>query len=287
MIYRAWMLGKFLAIKAPLSLGYKVAEFIADIYYLFALKDRKNIAYNLRIVLQGEDKKVIDKHIKNIFRNFAKYLIDFLRMSEIDQQYILNRIKIEGMENLDKALSRGKGVIILTAHIGNWELGGGVVGKLGYPLNAIALKHKNKRVNDFFVSQRASCNLTVIPIGSHLKRCFNVLKKNELLAIVGDRDFSNSGITANFFGRETILPKGPAVFSIRTGAPIVPTMIIRTKDNTHRVIFEKPIVPDMEHDRKTLVRNTVEKYILVIEKYIKAFPGQWSVFRKMWPQETL
>ena len=287
MIDRAWTLAKFLAVAFPLSFCYKVAEFFADIHYLFALEDRKNIAYNLKIALQIEDKKVINKYAKNIFRNFAKYLIDFLRMSKINKKYILNRIKIEGRENLDKALSSGKGVIILTAHLGNWELGGGVVGRLGYPLNAIALNHKNTKVNDFFLNQRACCNVTVIPIGSHLKRCFNVLRNNELLAIVGDRDFSSSGIKANFFGKETILPKGPAVFSIKTGAPIVPTMIIRTKDNTHRVIFEEPVLPDVESDKKKRVRNTVEKYILVIEKYIRAFPDQWSVFRKMWPQGTL
>jgi len=285
MLYYLYRFGEYLALRLPLETCYKIATTLADIYYSFAASDKKNIAANLEVVLGTKDKKVIEKHTKEIFRNFAKYLADFFRFSYITNDYILNKITLEGKENLDKALAKGKGAILVSAHLGNWELGGAVVGSLGYPIYAIVLDHKDKRVNDFFINQRAMTDVRVIQIGLQLKNCFKVLRKNKLLAIVGDRDFSKYGVKSEFFGKPTLLPKGPAFFSLKTGAPIIPTFVIRTKDDKFRLIFEKPIESVVSGTMEENVKNTIEKYIKVVEKYIRIVPDQWYVFRKVWCQD--
>ena len=204
------------------------------------LRERHAVVENLKIIL---NKPSCDKEIRvitrDVFRNFAKYLVDFFRFSLIDDEYIKRFVRLEGRENLEEALKRGKGVIILSAHLGNWELGGYVLGKLGYNMNAVVLTHKNEKVNNFFINQRFMGNFKSIEIGATLRGCYRALKGNELLALLGDRNFSSTGLMAEFFGKPALMPKGPAALALRTGATVLPTYMVREEDDTFRLIFEK------------------------------------------------
>lgn len=282
MLYFIYKLGRQLVLKPSLRTCYKIAIVSADIYYFFAREDRRHLKENLKIVLKTEDQKLLNKYVKNVFRNFAKYLVDFFRFSKLSGSYIMSHVKIEGKEKIDKAMAAGKGAVILSAHFGNWELAGAVVGSLGYPLHVIALDHKDKRINNFFLEQRACVNMKVIPIGAQLKNCFKVLRKNKFLAILGDKDFSNNGISTEFFGRSCLLPKGPAFFSLRTGAPIIPCFMIRNEDDTFRLVFGDPIEHTKSGDKEADIKSLMQRYVAVIEKYVKEFPDQWYVFRKVW-----
>ena len=282
MLYFLYKIGRRFALKLSRKTCYRIAVVLADVYYFFARNDRKNIGDNLKVVLGTGDHKAITRHTKKIFRNFAKYLADFFRFSQLSGDHILRFTEIEGKKNLDEALKRGKGVISLSAHLGNWELGAAIVASMGYPLYVIALNHKDTRINDFFLQQRAVADVKVIPIGSQLKNCFKVLRKNAVLGIAGDRTFSNHGIWADFFGRPAKLPQGPAFFSLRTGALIIPTFLMRKKDDSFRLSFEKPIENEKTENGEADIKNAVKKYIGVTERYIKSFPDQWYAFKKVW-----
>jgi len=171
---------------------------------------------------------------------------------------------------------------MLAAHIGNYELGGAVVSLLGYPFNAVALDHKNKLVNNFFIRQRQTANINVIPLGMALKRCYACLKKGEALALLGDRDFFNHGIKMKFFGKDSMIPKGTAVLSIRTGAAIIPTFLVRMPDDTFELTFDRPVAcsatGDIDEDTRLIMKSCVE----IIEGYIKKYPSQWYMFRNFW-----
>jgi len=284
MLYSLYRVGRYFSVMLPIRACYAVAVFMADIYYLFARRDKIDLEYNLRVVLGNKDKKLIRKHIRGIFRNFAKYLADFFRFAKLDRDYILSHITIEGKENLDKALAKGNGVILVGAHMGNWELGATIIASLGYPLHVIALEHKDSRINDFFIRQRALADVKVIPIGAQLKNCFRILRKNNLLGIVGDRNFSNHGVCMDFFGRKASFPKGAAFFGLKTGAPIVPTLTLRMKDETFKLIFEPPISCDSAETAEAGIATIMRRYIPVIEKYVRAYPDQWYAFRKVWQE---
>jgi lauroyl/myristoyl acyltransferase len=125
--------------------------------------------------------------------------------------------------------------------------------------------------------------LKSIEFGAALRGCYKALKNNELLALLGDRDFSNNGVPAVFCGKPVAsMPKGPAALSYRTGAVIVPSFIIRNADDTFTFTFEKPISPDAWGDEDSAVKGIMEKYLPVIESYVKRYPGQWYVFRSFW-----
>jgi len=282
-MYYLYRIAHFLAVILPRRVGYVIATCVALICYYSQKEDREALKDNIRVVLNRKvPRRLLRRYTRRSYINFAKYLIDFLRFSVINKKYIKKHITIRGNENIDKCLKEGKGVILLSSHLGNWELGAVVISSLGYKIHAIALDHQDKRVNRFFLKQRRASGVKVIQLGSALKQCLRVLKNNELLAILGDRDFTNSGEKINFFKKEAVMPKGPAFFSLKTGAPIVVGVMVRKKNEKFEMIFDKPIYPEHTGNIKKDIPPLMVKYMKVIEKYIKAYPDQWYVFRRVW-----
>lgn len=280
--YIMYRVGYFLAMTLPLKASYAIACFIADIWYYLSSADRRSVIDNLRVVTGKDDETVLRGMAREVFRNFGKYLVDFFRFSKIDSAYLDRYIKVEGIENVDKALAKGKGAIALSAHIGNWELGGFTLSLLRHPMMAVVLTHKNKMVNDFFTRQRKVSKLIPVEIGLSLRGCYETLKSNGILALLGDRDFSKNGLPINFFGKDTMMPKGPAVLSARLGSEIVPSFMVREKDDTFRMIFEPPISLPTAADEDSRVGEIMRRYVPVIEKYIRQYPTQWYMFKRAW-----
>ena len=151
--YILYRIGYFLANVLPLKFAYSLSKRISDLQYVFAAKDREAVALNLSIITK-KDIRECRKIARKVFRNFGLYLVDFFRMPNMSDADIKKRVKLEGIENIDGVLKQGQGGIILTCHIGNWEMGGVVMAMLGYDMSAVALTHKHKYINDLFVKQR-------------------------------------------------------------------------------------------------------------------------------------
>jgi KDO2-lipid IV(A) lauroyltransferase len=280
--YSLYRIGQALALALPIRRAYALAVLFSDLHYLFAWHDRRVTLDNLKAVFPEKNNAEIRRIRKAIFRNFAKYLVDFFRSSEIDRFYIEKNVRIENIRYVEYGLSRGKGVITLTAHLGNWELGGVAIALSGYPFAAVALPHKDRRVNSFFNSQRQVKGVKVIPVGKAVRNCLDVLNQNSVLALLGDRSFNEKGIEVDFFGKPTLLPAGPAALSLKTGATLVPGFMLRNPDDTFTLRFEKPIEFEGSGDRESDIRALVCSYKTVIEDYIRRYPEQWSMFRRFW-----
>lgn len=283
--YYLYKLGEFLASAIPLRMAYALAVFVTDTRFIFADQDRKFVYANLKAIFPDKSKAEIRAIRRRMFHNFAKYLVDFFRSPNNSPEYWKKNTNVEGFEHFDQALKKGKGVIVLTAHIGNWEMGGQLIGRAGYPFYVVALPHANPAVNRFFDSRRETGGMQVIPFGKAARASLQVLKQNKLIALVGDRDFSKDrGIVVDFFGRPTYLPKGPAVLAIAMGAPIVPGFMIRNPDDT----FTLKVLPPIEagEGKKASddndIREVIDRYKPVIEDFIKRYPEQWYMFRQFW-----
>ena len=280
-----YKIGKFLALILPLNVGYLIAIILSDFHYLISKKDRDIILNNLRAIFPSKKEREIKKISVEVFRNFGKYLVDFFRFSKLNKEYILRNVKIEGREYLDRALKEKRGVVGLTCHMGNWELGGVVMAGLGYPICAVALPHRDIRVNNFFNRQREMKGLNVIPLGRAVRSCIESLKENKIVFILGDRDFTQGGIILDFFNRPSFLPRGPAVFSLMTGSPVIPGFMIREKNKKFRLIFEKPIQSTPTGDQKNDIKELTKRCIERIEEYVKKYPEQWLMFQRFWLNE--
>lgn len=282
-LYALYRVGVFMALSFPVGLSYRIASLIAVIYCSISSRDRNAVMKNLRVVLgERADEKYLARISADVFKNFAKYLVDFFRFTVIDADYIKSFVTIRGTEHIDSALRRGNGAILLSAHIGNWELGGSALCYSGYPVIAVVLTHQNKKINDFFTRQRVKGKMKPIEIGASLKSCYRTLTKNGLLALLGDRDFTKNGLSEKFFGKTTLVPKGPAVLAYRLGSAIVPTFMVRKPDDSFLLYTEEPIYADLTKDEESSVKEVAGRYLRSIENCIRKYPAQWFVFREIW-----
>ena len=279
-------MGYFLVMSLPLKFSYGLACFFADVCYATYRKDREAIIKNLETIAGPKnDRRTYKSMARELYRNFAKYLVDFFRFSKIDEEYVKKFVKVEGTHNIDSAMARGKGVVAMSAHIGNWELGGSVIALIGYPMSAVVLPHRNKKIDDFFRKQRLIGKFIPIEIGAAIKECYRVLRSNNILGLLGDRDFTKNGLVLDFFGRKTLFPKGPAAFAYRLGSAIVPTLIVRQPDDTFLMVFEEPIYADMNKTEDDAVLELAKSCASIIERYVKRYPTQWYIFKDMWSKD--
>ena len=266
---------KFLVLSFPRKFCYFCAKIIAYFYGLAAKSDREAIIYNLSPFVPKDKLKEVTL---KVFTNFSYYLVDFFRYDKLTKKFIDDHVTIVGKDNLDKALEDGRGVILLTAHLGNYELGGAATSLIGYNMNVVALPHKDKRTNRLFDRQRERAGLKVIPTGAGIKACFKVLEKNNILAMLGDRSFGGKVIEVDILGQKALLPRGFAFFSKQTKAVIVPAFFVRDKNKyKYNLFFEKPIYPDNVGED-----FMVGFYARILGKYIKEYPDQWYTYVKYW-----
>ncbi len=281
--YYLYRFARFLVNRLSLAISYKLGVVLSDIQYICSFRDRRSVRRNLEKILPAG--MPLSGPTREVFRNFGRYLVEFLRMDGmVDKDFIARQVSIENIDRIDRALEKGKGAIIMTAHIGNWELGAVLLNMLGYQLMAVALPHKERPVNDLFNHQREIHGITVVATHNAIRKGMEQLKNNQIIAIVGDRDFTaKGGELIDFLGTKALIPKGAAIFSKKTGAPIIPTFLIREADNKFRLSICEPLFPGAEEEgvpEEEAVRKIMRRYLAVIEGQIRRYPTQWLLFRE-------
>ncbi len=277
-MYYLYLLARYLALRLPRRLCFFIASCLATMQFIFSFRDRREVLYNMLPLAHSRKEAYL--YTWNMFKNFAFYLVDFFRLARVNEEFIKKYVKIEGKEYLDKLVSEKKGVVVLTAHLGNYELGGAILSFLRYPFYAVALPHKDPRINKFFNEQRSIFKVKIVPTGGAIKRCLRLLKEGCLVAFLGDRDFTSAkGEVVSMCGREAVLPRGPAYFASRTGAYILPVFFVRDRRYYYRLIVEKPLLPK---GPGTSLKEIVQEYSGILERYIRQYPEQWYMFRKFW-----
>ena len=284
MLYLLYKVGLFVLRLVAVDAAYSLVFLCAKIKYYVSRRDREIVKANLRTVLPHAGRKEVSVLAEDVFRNFGKYLVDFFALIKNQKDYIENTIRFIGLENLDEALKLGRGCIIIAGHFGNWELAGCAVANLGYKINVVALKHRDPRINNIFISQRKKAGINVIPTGNARSACQRALLKNEIIAILGDRPYGDHGVKVKFFGKTTVVPRGAALLSLKHRSPIVTTFAYKedTKKNIHTFAIDKPFLIERE-GRLTLQLETIaQKFMERFEHYIRRYPTQWYMFNKVW-----
>lgn len=261
-----------------------MAEMISDVHYRFSKIDRSAVRANLQVVLGTPD--VSPLMVREVFRNFGRYLVDFLTATKrLNQDFLKTNVRVSGIEHLHSVLAGNKGGIAVSAHVGNWEMAGAILSLLGYPPLVVALTHQDPRVNAFFNRQRKVFGMTIIPPNIAIRRCLGHLRSNRMVAILAERDFGNHGIVMNFLGRPTMIPRGAAMFAFKTGAPLIPVFLVREEDHIFHISIGKPIVPPPPGQGPIAdeqVKALMAQYLGLIEEQIRRYPTQWLMFRQFW-----
>lgn len=285
--YALYLIGWGLCRFLPRRLCHSIARAAAGLQAAASPADRKLVRGNLAAVLGLREEEVPSAMVTEVFRSFAMYLVDFFRFSRLRPEEIPGLVRLEGIENMREALALGRGAIGATAHLGNYELGGAVLSLMGLPVSAVVLTHQNRRVDAFFERQRAHVGVEGLPVQrmgrkAFLEACLNALKEERILGLVADRDYFNHGIELPLFGKRMRIPTGPASFSVRTGAPVVPIFVVREPDGSYRFIMERPIRAPEGVSREEAVRRMTQECLTVMTRHIRQYPTQWYMFQEFW-----
>jgi KDO2-lipid IV(A) lauroyltransferase len=286
MLYLLYKIGLFILRVANLNTAYAITSFAIKLKCSFSKNDREIVKKNLRVIIPEAGERELSLLTKDVFVNFGKYLVDFFWLIKNQAGYLKNAVRCIGLENLDDALKVNRGCIIIAGHFGNWELAGCALANLGYRVNVIALAHNDPRINNLFMEQRKKVGVNVIPIGFAKTECQKVLRRNEIVAILGDRPYGDRGIKVNFFDKTAVVPRGAALLSIKNGSPIVLTFIYKedTGRNIYKLVFEKPVFVKREGLLDKQLNDITQRFINRFEYYIKKYPSQWYMFNKVWEE---
>jgi KDO2-lipid IV(A) lauroyltransferase len=281
--YWLYRIGQFLAKVLPIGVSGFLVGRLCDIHFCFSKRDRRAVESNLKIVLKTD--QVPYKLVRAVFRNFGRYLLEFFTLDRrLKPSFIESNVHIKNIGHLNDVLQKGKGGIVISAHLGNWEMGGAMLPTLGFPLSVVALAHKDPRVNALFNAKREAFGAMVIQTDVAVRSVMDHLRRNRFVAILADRDFGTRGLLMDFLGHKTMIPKGAAFFSIKTGAPIIPIFFTRTTDDHFEINVYPPIEPPQVPDGKItdkIAMGYIQKYLTIIEDEIIKNPSQWLLFRDL------
>ncbi len=270
----------FFSCLLPRKVALWLAVLVGNAYWAVMRKDREMVKRNLSQIL--ENPAQAGRIARQTFVRYAQYLVDYTRMDLLKEDNLGSLVSdFQGKEQIDRALSRGKGAMILTAHLGNWEMGGVFLSLLGYSLNVITVPDVAARLHDYRVRLRQEQRIKVITINDTLSSSlavFKALKDNELVALLGDRELIGKGIPVTFFGQKVYFPIGPALLALLSDAALIPTFVLMGEAGKYLCLAEPPLPVQRTGNRDKDLAVNVQGIAEVMEKFIRSYPDQWFTF---------
>jgi len=282
MIYWLWRVALALVRFVPPRVSYAVAGPVADVAWLFMPVQRRNAVENMTQVVGSRSNPQAKSLARGSFRNYAKYVIDFMRHPQINPDDLMARLDFDDWHEFDAALAEGRGILLVLMHFGNWDLGGAALTAHGYTLNVIAETQAHSRFNDAIVAARLTRGMKLIPMERAATGIVRAIRRNEILAILIDRPLTEGGVAVQFFHAETRVPEGPARIALRTGARVFPVSLLPIADRVRAIIdfdVRQVHTGNMERD----VQSLTQQIMISLERVIRQHPDQWYMFRRMWP----
>ncbi|MFZ2603765.1 MAG: lysophospholipid acyltransferase family protein [Candidatus Omnitrophota bacterium] len=264
---------------------YGFANTIANLGFALAVKQRKIALECLHLAFGNElSKKEVERIARDSFIYMARSGFELISM--MDKPAIIKQcIGFENKKHLDAALARGKGVILVSAHFGNFPLLLSRLSQEGYNISGIMRPMRDARVEKIFLQKREKYHVKTIysqPRNVCVERTIRALRNNEIVFIHIDQNFGTGGVFVNFFGRQAATATGPIIFAQRTQASLLPCFILRQKNNHHKIVFEPPLDLKEGKSPKETVLINIQRLTDIIESYIRRYPAEWSWIHRRW-----
>lgn len=270
----------------PRALIPPIAFVTGLIFYLLFPEERRGARANLRVVT---GRKWVESLLVSSYYKYSCNWADVMLMMRLKGRKLFSLIgREQGAGILDEVLAEGKGAILVSPHFGNWELGGLGLADRGYRLNVLTFREPDEKVNELREDVRESRGIGVIYVDRNdtsplaIIEAVNALRRNEVLALLGDRDGSYHTQTMDFFGKPAAIPVGAAYLAMASGAPVLP-VFVPLEGGKYATIMEPPIYFGGGHGRHgDAIREGMGRLLRVFEEYIRRYPDQWYNFFDYW-----
>ena len=270
--YWAFRTAAWMVPRVPVAVSYGIAWLGAELAFRFVPSRRQAVTSNLRHVMGlDEAAPALNVAVRSVFHTQAYNYVDLFLMPRLTPEWLAERIEITNLSAFLQACTQGKGVILATAHLGNFDLLVKVTKTLNVPTAVLVERLTPEAMHQTVVRLRGAHGIRLIPAGpGGLREAVRTLKSGGVLAIGADRDVQGRGEPVSFFGKPARMPVGAVELARRTGAALVPAFGLRLPGRRYRITIEPPIVPEAG----TLIG--------LMERYIREHPEQWIVFEPVW-----
>lgn len=286
LVYYAYVAFSRLALALPEPVAYGLARFAGGVA---AKRSRKRaiVERNLaRVTGLSPGSAELDALIVEAFRSYARYWLETFRLVREGREFFRERFRGVGDENIDAALARGRGAIVVVGHLGNWDAAGAWVGARGNRLVTVAEVLRPRRMFDFFVRHREKLGMHIIPAApGATDRLAESAEGGAVVAILGDRDLKGKGPQVTFFGETTTFPAGAASVALRTGVPLMVGGVFEETLPDGRRGWRAEISTPLEVPEgggPEAVQALTQRIATVYEGFVAKHPEQWHVFQPFW-----
>lgn len=249
---------------------------------------KREIDKNLRRILgPAISWREIRRTRREMIHNLAYYWVDLFRYSQLPYERTRELLSaVRGGEHLESALAHGRGAILLTAHVGNWELGGVFLKEKNLPVSVVYVPDRSPTAEAFRTELREKIGVEGIAINPRADLSslpvLRALREGRLVALQGDRDFNERGEWMDFFGAPASFPLGPMMLARMTGSPLLPVFMVYEEDHRLAIEFGAPIVVSNQGDRREAALAALATWVRVLEGAVRRYPAQWYTFFDYW-----
>ena len=269
----------------PRRIGTGLGGHLGGIAFYLLRRERlralKNINIAMGATIELEQRRQI---VKSSFQNLGKSLFEAVYLFQLSHSEIEKFVEIEGESCLRNAVDIGRGIIFITGHLGNWELGAAALAKRYQPTVVIAAPVYDPYVEKIIINLRQSHHIETVVRGKPemIRSMLRVLRSGGVVVLAIDQDTRTDGVFVPFFGMEAYTPSGPAALALRTGASVVMGFSLRLPDDRHKVVITGPLELIKTGSREGDIWANTARYTQVIEQFILDHPDQWVWMHERW-----
>ena len=278
-IYRALIAASAAGRRPSLKRSRSIGRSIGGLAYRVLPRERRRARQNLERALPQLSAAERDSIMRGMFLHLGESLFEIFWLPNLSEKNFAETTRIEGLENMRRAVDAGKGVVLFTGHCGNWEWMAASIAMAGLEMNVIARELYDPRINDFVVASRMRHGVKTIGRGStsSAREIIATLRRGAILGVLIDQNIKAETSEIRFFGIPAATPTGPAKLAIRAGSMAIAGFIER-RDGVQYIRFLEPVQTDRGMDPVALT----ERMTQAIEDQIRRVPEQWVWMHRRW-----
>ena len=265
----------------PDSAGYGFGRLVSAIVYYVDAGHRRTTLANLQQVYGTEMTPAERRRLaRRVYRNLGYNFVEFCKIPALNRETLDSFVTVDGLDNIEKAVQRGKGVLCIGGHIGNWELLGPLGSLLGYAVSLVVRPIDARKFDDLVESYRQTHGTGIIENKRAALSILRRLRHGECIGVLVDQRPHKDAVIADFMGHPASTTTVPAEIALRTGATVIPSYIIRERPGHVRFVFESELELERSDDIESDIIENTQRFQDAITRIVRRYPDQW-----LWPHE--